>query len=192
VTNATNYQIAMAGDFCAALGFLAVGLHRFVGAWSLAGGVILLGFVSFSLLEYAVHRWILHGPSSVAMRGHARHHAAPTALVATPLFVVIAISLVTWKLISLVSPSGSAALLVFGLYAGYNHFALFHHWEHHHRFDVACGTYWRRLDQLHHVHHQRPGVNFGVSTAIWDRVFGTLQPTREKGRERGAAGARRR
>jgi sterol desaturase/sphingolipid hydroxylase (fatty acid hydroxylase superfamily) len=179
VTSATNYQVAMASDLFAAVAFLAFGFHRFVGPLSLAGGVVLLGFLSFGLLEYAVHRWILHGPRSIARRGHAHHHAEPTALIATPLFIVMIASLAIWKLLGLVCPAGCAAFLVFGLYAGYDYFALFHHWEHHHRPDVACGAYWRRLDRLHHVHHQRQSVNFGVSTTIWDHVFGTFQPAIE-------------
>ena len=179
IASATNYQIAMVGDLMAALAFLALGLERFVGPRSVAGGVVLLGFLSFGLLEYAVHRWVLHGPSSIAQRGHTHHHAEPRALIATPLFVVTVASLGIWTLLRLVCPAGPAALLVFGLYAGYNYFALFHHWEHHHRHDVACGSYWRRLDRLHHVHHHQPDVNFGISTTIWDRLFGTFQSTRE-------------
>ncbi len=178
VTSAANYRAAMAGDLLAALAFLAFGLRRFVGTRSLAGGVVLLGFVSFGFLEYAVHRWVLHGPSSPARRGHAHHHAQPTALVSTPFFVIILASLAVFELLRFVCPAGPAALLVFGLYAGYNYFAFFHHWEHHHRANMACGAYWRQLDRLHHLHHQRQGVNFGISTTIWDRLFGTFQPTR--------------
>ena len=61
--------------------------------------------------------------------GQQDSHAEPTALVATPLFIIVIASLAIWKLLSLACPTGSAALLVFGLYAGYNYFALFHHWE---------------------------------------------------------------
>lgn len=180
VIRTTNYQVAMVGDVIAALAFLAFGLHRFVGSRAVAGGVVLLGFLFFGLLEYAVHRWVLHGPPSLARLSHAHHHAEPTALIATPFFVMVIAALVIWKLLGLVCSEGPAALLVFGLYAGYNYFALFHHWEHHHRRNVACGAYWRQLDHLHHVHHQRQGVNFGVSTKMWDRLFGTFQPTSEK------------
>ena len=179
VASATNYQLAVVSDLMAALAFLAFGLHRFVGPRSMAGGIVLLGFLSCGLLEYAVHRWVLHGPPSIARRGHAHHHAQPAALVAAPLFTIVTASLAI-GLLALVWGAGPAALLVFGLYAGYNYFALLHHWEHHHDPNVACRTYWRRLDRLHHVHHQRPGVNFGISTTFWDRIFGTFQPVGEK------------
>jgi sterol desaturase/sphingolipid hydroxylase (fatty acid hydroxylase superfamily) len=177
VASATNYRLAMVTDLMAATAFLAFGVHRFVGDRVVAGALILVGFFACGLLEYAVHRWILHGALSMARGGHARHHAEPTALIATPLFVILTASLAIWGLLDLVCPPGSAALLVFGLYAGYNYFALLHHWEHRHGPHVAARSYWRRLDRLHHLHHQQQVVNFGISTTIWDRVFGTLQPT---------------
>jgi sterol desaturase/sphingolipid hydroxylase (fatty acid hydroxylase superfamily) len=180
ITSAANYQAAMVGDVIAALAFLAFGLHRFTGHRSLAGPIVLASFESFGLIEYAVHRWVLHGPPSIARRGHAHHHAEPAALTSTPFFVVTIAALAVWMLLRLVCSAGPAALAVFGLYAGYDYFALFHHWEHHHRSSVAGGAYWRRLDRLHHLHHQQQDVNFGISTTIWDRVFGTFQPTGEK------------
>jgi len=32
----------------------------------------------------------------------------------------------------------------------------------------------------HMTHHYREGVNYGVSTGFWDRVFGTLAARRER------------
>ena len=32
---------------------------------------------------------------------------------------------------------------------------------------------------LHDLHHHRQVVNFGISTTIWDRLFGTFEPTNE-------------
>ena len=88
-------------------------------------------------------------------------------------------ALAIWGLLGLVLSAWLAALLVFGLYAGYNYFALLHHWQHHRSQDLAGVTYLRRLERLHHLHHHRPVVNFGISTTIWDRLFGTFQPTNE-------------
>ena len=137
---AINYYVAMAIDLAAALAFLGLGVLRFIGHPAVAVGVALLGFLSFGFLEYAVHRWVLHGPPSIARRGHRHHHAEPTALVATPFFVATVASIAIWQLLCLVSPAGAAALFVFGLYAGYNHFALFHHWVHHHRSGVGSSS----------------------------------------------------
>ena len=178
--SATNYYVAIVIDLTAALFFLGFGIRRFAGHPGVAVGVVLLGFVSYGFLEYAVHRWVLHGHASIARRGHRQHHVQPTALVATPFFIVATASIAIWQLLSLVCPAAAAAFFVFGLYGGYNHFALFHHWVHHHPSNIGSSSYWRRLDRLHHAHHQRPGSHFGVSTTMWDGIFGTFRPTSEK------------
>jgi len=179
VYSAANYWAVMLSDLAAALIFLALGLHRFSGPWVVAGGVVLVACLFWGLLEYVVHRWVLHGPPSLARRGHAQHHAEPRALISTPLFVIMVVALAIWGLLGLVLPAGLAALLVFGLYAGYNYFALVHHWQHHRGNDLAGVVYLRRLERRHHLHHHRQVVNFGISTTMWDRLFGTFQPTNE-------------
>ena len=176
VSSSANYWAAMFSDLAAALAFLALGLNWFSGPRVVAGGVVIAGFTSSGLLEYVLHRWVLHGPPSMARRGHAQHHAEPRALISTPLFVIMAGALAIWGLLGPVLPAGVAALLVFGLYARYNYFALVHHVHHHRGKDLACVAYRRRLERLH---HHRQVVNFGISTTIWDRLFGTFQPTNE-------------
>jgi hypothetical protein len=96
-----NYLIGMLTDLAAALAFLALGLNRFSGPWVVAGGVVIVGFMSCGCLEYVVHRWVLHGPPSVARRGHAQHHAEPRALISTPLFVIMTGALAMWGLLGL-------------------------------------------------------------------------------------------
>src|SRR6185503_20229551 len=103
------------------------------------------------LLEYTLHRWILHGPSSVAKRGHLQHHADPRALVSAPLFMITSIALAIWGVLTLVLPSGMAAFLVFGLYAQYNYFAVVHHLQHRRGTRLARVPYFRRLESLHHL-----------------------------------------
>ena len=77
VDSSANYWVAMLSDLAAALAFLALGLNRFSGAWVVSGGVVIVGFMSSGLLEYVLHRWVLHGPPSMARRGHAQHHESP-------------------------------------------------------------------------------------------------------------------
>src|SRR6516225_10381116 len=64
VSSSANYWAAMLSDLVAARGFLARGLNRFSGSWVVAGAVVIAGFLSSGLLEYVVHRWVLHGPPS--------------------------------------------------------------------------------------------------------------------------------
>src|SRR2546426_1407988 len=50
-----------------------------------------------------------------------------------------------WRLLALVLPGGVAALLVFGLYSGYNYYALLHHATHHETTTLARFFYLRRV-----------------------------------------------
>ena len=77
VSSAANYWVVMLSDLAAAPAFLALGLYRFSGPWVVAGGAAIVGFMSWGLLEDAVHRWILHGPPSLARRGHAHTTQSP-------------------------------------------------------------------------------------------------------------------
>jgi sterol desaturase/sphingolipid hydroxylase (fatty acid hydroxylase superfamily) len=53
------------------------------------------------------------------------------------------------------------------------------HLQHHRGKDLAGVAYLRRLERLHVLHPQRQVVNFGISTTIWDRLFGTFELTNE-------------
>ena len=182
--SSANYWVMLLSDIAAALAFLALGVHEFSGSRLVAGMAVVAGFVAFGPLEYAVHRWILHGPPSMARRAHVQHHAEPHALISAPLFVIAALAVAVWGLFSLVLPIGFSALVVFGMYAGYNYFAVLHHLQHHRRDELAQVAYLARLERLHHVHHHRPAVNFGISTTIWDRLFGTFQPAHDQASDR--------
>ena len=113
--------------------------------------------------------------SSAARRGHALHHADDTALIAAPVFAVMAGAWLIWAVLAPLAGGSLAALLVCGLYAGYNHYALVHHVLHHHERLVAR-VGWGRIERCHRVHHACHDVNFGVTTTLWDRIFGTYQP----------------
>lgn len=171
VRNRVHYWIAMIFDVVAALAFLALGAWLFSGSAIAALVAIVGGFLGWGLLEYVLHRWILHGPPTIARVNHAYHHADPTLLIGTPIFVILIGASGIWLLLSLLISASLAAFVVFGLYAGYNSFAIVHHLHHH-----SGGRIVGRLEQFHEAHHARQNVNFGITTTIWDRVFGTFQP----------------
>jgi sterol desaturase/sphingolipid hydroxylase (fatty acid hydroxylase superfamily) len=177
VYSAANYWVGLLSDILCAMGFLVVGLHQFFGPAVLAVAAVIVGFLAWGLVEYGIHRWVLHGPPTMARRGHARHHADATALISTPLLVIVTGASVIWGLLALVFPAGVAALLVSGTYTGYNYFALLHHLQHHREKDLARFACWRRSEQHHHIHHDRHVVNYGITTTIWDRLLGTFQPS---------------
>lgn len=138
---------------------------------------LLAGWLAGSFAEYAVHRFVLHGPPWAA-RVHARHHANPAQeqIDALSYFGPIAVALVTWFAINGI---GGQAALAHGVTAGlclqYSWFRALHRRMHRPGHRLASGS--RAV--FHRGHHGNKGRNFGVTTPVWDRLLGT------------AAGARR-
>jgi len=64
-----------------------------------------------------------------------------------------------------------ASALTLGLLTGYLGYAITHHAIHHWRADNAWlkeRKYWHAL----HHHSEQPGC-YGVTSSVWDRVFGS-------------------
>lgn len=171
VYSPTNYYLVLLLDVVGAVVFVVIGLRSPVSA--VARLVALgAGFLAWGLLEYIIHRWVGHGPPSIARRGHAEHHADQHARIASPLFMIVVGATLIWVALVPVLGPGVSALFVGGAYVGYNHYALVHHVLHHHEALVAPFGL-RRIERWHRMHHARQDVNFGVTLTLWDRVFGT-------------------
>jgi sterol desaturase/sphingolipid hydroxylase (fatty acid hydroxylase superfamily) len=141
------------------------------------------GCLGFSLFEYSLHRFIFHRRFADTRSGriegfltHGYHHVYPDdpeRLVMPPmgsvplgaLFAFIYVTLFGWP-IGLAMFSGTAVGYV--LYDT-THFVL-HHW----RPRTFIGRWMRRYHLLHH--HAEEPARFGVSSPLWDLVFGTYGP----------------
>lgn len=144
-----------------------------LAAWALAGITL------WTLLEYLLHRFVLHGLAPFS-RWHADHHVRPRALIASPtllsvgLFALLAVA-PAWLLWG----PWPACALSFGLITGYGIYGLTHHAMHHRMPAWAQRSAWlsrrRRWHARHHAASRlgRPVGQFGVSLDIWDQVFGT-------------------
>lgn len=181
IYSASNYWSVLVGDALGAVVFFGIGSWLFRGSLLSGGLAVLVGLAAWGAVEYSAHRWVLHGPSSIAKKAHARHHADGTALISAPAFMSVAVACATWGVLSIPLSAGWAALAVFGLYAGYNYYALLHHVQHHHRAWLARIPSLARLERAHRTHHARHVVNYGVSTTWWDRLLGTYQPSDSPG-----------
>jgi sterol desaturase/sphingolipid hydroxylase (fatty acid hydroxylase superfamily) len=139
--------------------------------WMLAFGA---GLCCWTLLEYALHRYVLHHAPPFR-RMHALHHASPAALIGTPSWLSVSLigGLVFVPLLHELQvdvASGATA----GLMLGYLWYVGVHHAAHHRR--ARPGSYLYRAKQRHALHHHSPrACNFGVTTALWDIVFGSAR-----------------
>jgi sterol desaturase/sphingolipid hydroxylase (fatty acid hydroxylase superfamily) len=177
IVNSTwNYWASLAGDVAACVVFLALTGMRYDGRPIVVATSLAAGYVSWTALEYLLHRFVLHGPPSAARRGHRRHHRDSEELLSTPALFFPIVALALWAGLGLLLPGDVAAALLLGATSGYLLFGLVHHAHHHARGDSA---FLRRLRRHHELHHRQPGVNFGTTTTIWDRLFGTFAPAGE-------------
>lgn len=168
-----NYWIMLCGDVVCAAVFLAVGVRHVAGTRAVAVLAVVAGFLAWGGVEYGVHRWILHGRPSSVQRAHARHHRDATALISSPLGVSTALACGLWAVLRIPFATGTAALVVFGLYAGYNGYVVLHHVQHHLPSVARVVPGLSGLVRAHAVHHGRYVVNYGVTTTWLDRVLGS-------------------
>lgn len=135
----------------------------------------MLGLAAWTLVEYLLHRFVLHGMAPFK-DWHAEHHQRPRALIGTPTVLSAALiaSLVFLPAL-LLSDLWRALALTFGLLTGYLVYAIVHHATHHWRAEYA----WTRMLKRHHaLHHGKAGMpsRYGVTSPLWDIVFRTEGP----------------
>jgi cyclopropane-fatty-acyl-phospholipid synthase len=151
---------------------LAAGPLRGPGWWWL--GMVALGLFSWTAIEYALHRYILHGLQPF-QRWHAMHHERPQALIATPTVItalafVLLVFAPAWALGSI----GAACAWTLGVLIGYLAYAMTHHATHHWRGQGRWLLQRKRHHALHH--HKSHGGCFGVTSGLWDFVLRTTRP----------------
>jgi len=153
----------------------------------------LFGLAVWTLMEYVVHRFVLHvafpagkhWPSRVLHKlfdaAHADHHAQPwdgyhiNGHLDTLLVSVWLVPL------SFLAPPYTASLAVAGLFAGYTAEEWAHHLMHFRNYGWRYFQYVRRR---HLYHHSRYGVgtSYGITSDFWDKVFGTRIPAPQRDR----------
>lgn len=168
-----NYWATMIVDAIGAGAFAWFGMTRYRGPIAVGVLLVIAGFLAWTLCEYLLHRFCLHG-WPVARREHAKHHHDTHALISTPLMAIPVAAVLVCAALSVPMSLGAAALVTFGLYAGYNYFVIVHHLQHFHPELLARSSFFERNLRLHELHHERPDMHFGISCSIWDRAFGSF------------------
>jgi sterol desaturase/sphingolipid hydroxylase (fatty acid hydroxylase superfamily) len=154
-------------------------IHRMSVA--LVFGLALLGFITWTLSEYLLHRFVFHLSTGTPLRArlqfliHGLHHDAPqdaTRLVMPPLpAVVLASALYALFKLALGSPRVEPFFAAF--LTGYLCYDYIHYYVHH--FNPRSRT-MKMIKQHHMLHHYAEhGAKWGVSSPFWDYVFGTVE-----------------
>jgi len=154
-----------------------------VSPWYVLPG-FLIGLFLWSLSEYLLHRFVFHFPprnawqEKVTFLFHGIHHVQPqckTRLVMPPV-VSIPLAAIFYGLFTLICGTLLGAPhwvnpLVSGFTIGYLSYDLIHYATHHLPSRIGWGKYLKRYHMLHHF--KTPDQRFGVSSPLWDFVFGT-------------------
>jgi len=157
-------------------------------AWLYSLKTILVVFVaamlSWTLFEYIIHRFLFHFEAKSAWGKrlvyifHENHHEYPRdkmRLFMPPVPSMLLASLVfsifcffSW----LFSGTIGYALIYFaGFISGYLIYVSMHYAIH----AYAPPKYLKKLWRNHHLHHYKyPDKGFGVSSVLWDKLFGTM------------------
>jgi sterol desaturase/sphingolipid hydroxylase (fatty acid hydroxylase superfamily) len=133
--------------------------------------VYCVGLVGWTLVEYLLHRAFFHHAPILA-RIHERHHRSPQELIGTPAWASAFIAIIAVALPSVaVLGFDLGTAMTGGMITGYLWYVFVHYTTHHWRPRKRSHLYSVRLRHARH-HHSQTG-NFGVTTDIWDRAFGT-------------------
>ena len=128
------------------------------------------GVIAWTLVEYAVHR-TLHDKRFPRLRAlHMAHHQHPTAASGGTLYS----SIIILVLVAAAVLCPPAAPTILGIFIGYFAFIALHYVEHHGEALLAASPLRWIADHHHRHHHARTRGCFGVTTSVWDRLFGTL------------------
>ncbi|HEX8352192.1 MAG TPA: sterol desaturase family protein [Pyrinomonadaceae bacterium] len=162
------------------------------GASSLPSAAALFcgGLLTWGLYEYATHRWVLHrepraeGLNLPGNLTHLRHHADPNSLerlnvqLSESVPVCVVYFLLAWAL----AGSWQAATHLFtGLIAGYFFYEYLDFQAHHGTSRGRLTRYFRKYHLQHH--HYDATVRYGVTSPIFDYLFGTFHLEKRGGAE---------
>ena len=148
-------------------------------AWNLlAGGLapwgwlacLSAGLLLWTLLEYLIHRFAFHG-----FAPHWQHHERPRdrQWIFAPLWLSTGAALLLWGLLAAALRSlPHAALVTAGIVAGYLAYEAVHLTIHGPRAGCALLVALRRRHYYHHFADDT--ACYGVTSPLWDRIFGSL------------------
>jgi sterol desaturase/sphingolipid hydroxylase (fatty acid hydroxylase superfamily) len=142
--------------------------------------LFLSGTLLFTFAEYAIHRWVYHPPENASAghrnftyKIHGVHHDHPKdkQRLAMPPVLSVVVSTLLLVIFRVIMHQYAFAFTA-GFLVGYALYLLIHYIIHMYR---APQNIFKALWVNHSIHHySEDEILFGVSTPLWDYIFGTL------------------
>jgi sterol desaturase/sphingolipid hydroxylase (fatty acid hydroxylase superfamily) len=150
-------------------------------AWDLVamigGGVAL-----WSLLEYGFHRFLLHARfqnptlNDVVNASHLRHHHSPRDrdIILVQLPFALTTSVIVYSVLwALTRNAFEASALISGIWLGFLYYEAVHYRVH---MSLSHSPLLQQQRRAHFYHHFSNSEKcYGVTSPIWDYVFGTMR-----------------
>ncbi|WVZ25757.1 hypothetical protein V8G54_004301 [Vigna mungo] len=166
---------------------------------------VLLGIFVWTLAEYTLHRFLFHVKTKSYWGNtfhyllHGCHHKHPMdsyRLVFPPVAAAI-LALPIWNLVKLICTPSIAPAVFGGILLGYVMYDCTHYYLHHGQpksevpkslklskiisQEKAYDNSFVMLQKYHLNHHYRlQNYGFGITSPLWDKVFGTVPPPQSK------------
>jgi len=142
--------------------------------------LFILGLFVWTLTEYIMHRFVFHyvpADKPWALRlhfiFHGVHHDYPSDArrLVLPPSVSIPLAALFYFLFNAILPANDVWGFFPGFILGYLIYDITHYAIHHFNFK---GNIWKKIKQHHMLHHyQDPDKGYGVSSPLWDKIFGS-------------------
>lgn len=179
----TNSLFAIRLYIVISIGVLIYGIIEFHSGVIQELFFLLLGLLIFTFIEYIFHRAIYHSGKDYLdeknwqYKIHGVHHLHPKEkdLLAMPVPLAIFISSVLFILFSILFKN--LVYFIFpGFLLGYSLYLFIHYKIHTSR---PPKNVFKYLWKHHHIHHHlHDNKAFGLSSPLWDIIFGTMPPKR--------------
>src|SRR5690606_40833197 len=139
---------------------------------------IVLGIFVWTFTEYTLHRFIFHFQQKTNFGRrlhfifHGVHHDYPndSRRLVMPPSVSVPLALIFFFLFKLIIGNIFVAPFFVGFITGYLCYDMIHYAVHHYNMH---NKFWLALKKHHMLHHYKnPGLGYGVSTPIWDDIYG--------------------
>jgi 4-hydroxysphinganine ceramide fatty acyl 2-hydroxylase len=143
-------------------------------------GLFALGVLSWTLLEYIIHRYVFHyEPTSrwgerLHFIVHGVHHDYPndSRRLVMPPSVSIPLAILFWGLFAVIFGRFAPAISA-GFGFGYVCYDSIHYATHHFAMKRGIGLWLKQYHLRHHYKDDHAG--YGVSSPLWDYVFRTTR-----------------
>ena len=178
----SDFRMAMVGYPMAGLALFVTGLYLTAIPWYMLLITSVVSYVGWTLIEYLMHRYVYHEITRIAGTKrfqyifHGIHHQQPNRrdkMILPPAPWAVAL-LMFFALFYLLAGEYAFGILP-GLVLGYTCYTYVHYNIH----QANCPR-WLQHHRIHHQlhHHRHPDKAFGVTSPVWDRIFGTMPPER--------------